>query len=174
MIIKDIFENVNDWLKFAEAKNGVIIALNSAIIFGILKLYPSLKIDNSYIEYYITYIILFLTISIIIALLSFIPRFYYPFIKIDKISESDNLLYFGDIAKYNEIEYSRKILEKIPDTEKTSFDVYYINQIVNNAKITYIKYKQFEISVWFTISVFLTPFGTAILFLYKKKKVELR
>ena len=33
-----VFNNVNDWLKFAEAKNAMLIAFNGASIFGIIKL----------------------------------------------------------------------------------------------------------------------------------------
>jgi hypothetical protein len=34
---KYAFTNVNDWLKFAEAKNAGLIALNTAAIIGILQ-----------------------------------------------------------------------------------------------------------------------------------------
>ena len=35
--LKFAFANVNDWLKFAEAKNGGLLALNVASIIGILQ-----------------------------------------------------------------------------------------------------------------------------------------
>ena len=33
--LKSIFNNINDWLKFAEAKNFGLLTLNGALIFGI-------------------------------------------------------------------------------------------------------------------------------------------
>ena len=33
-----IFSNINEWLRFAEAKNAMIIAFNGASIYGIVKL----------------------------------------------------------------------------------------------------------------------------------------
>ena len=32
--LQKIFTNVNDWLKFAEAKNFGLLSLNAAIVFG--------------------------------------------------------------------------------------------------------------------------------------------
>jgi TM2 domain-containing membrane protein YozV len=170
MAVKDIFENVNNWLKFAEAKNGAIIALNSAFIFGLLRLLQSSNTENLYKEMYIKMIIFLLLVSLIMALLSFIPKLKYPYIKFDKISKKDNLLYFIDIAKYTDNEYYEKITTITEKSSNEKLDKYYIQQIIINSQITYIKYKQFEIAVWFTLSAILTPLGAIILFTYKKYK----
>ena len=34
--LKEIFENVNNWLSFAEAKNAALVALESTIIIGFI------------------------------------------------------------------------------------------------------------------------------------------
>jgi len=167
--LKVIFDNINNWLKFAEAKNGAIIALNSALIFGVLKLNSTITEQNIFRDYYISIVIFLLLISSIMALLSFIPRLSYPYIKFDKPTEKDNLLYFGDILKYTPLKYYEKIQIKICEkSDKKDFEMYYINQIIINSKITFIKFKQFEIAVWFTLSAFLTPIGGLILYLIRK------
>ena len=54
--LKDIFENVNNWLKFAEAKNATIVAGNGLLIFGICRLLKDTSI-NEWILYYIYFVI---------------------------------------------------------------------------------------------------------------------
>jgi len=162
--VKSIFDNVNNWLKFAEAKNGAIIALNATFIFGILKLGLISNKSIVIINYYLYLCIFMLLVSSIVALLSFVPQLKFIYIKFKKISDRDNLLYFGDIAKYTPTQYSdslKKILEV--DSKNNKLYEHYINQIVINSKITWIKFKQFDIAIWFTISAILTPIGGYIL-----------
>jgi len=168
-ILKDIFENVNNLLKFAEAKNGIIIALNATVIFGIFKL-GVLSLDTSSILNWYLYITIFMLLtSLIIALLSFVPKLKYPYLSFEKPLETDNLLYFGDIAKYTPTQY-KKHCEKIIKLDDKDYQNNckltddYINQIVINSKITFIKFKQFEIAIWFTLSAILTPIGGMILY----------
>ena len=70
----EIHNNVKDWLKFAEAKNAMIIAFNGASIFGISKM-PILDYGNSFgfWEWYFLFSIVFLVFSTLTALISFIP-----------------------------------------------------------------------------------------------------
>jgi len=168
--LKDIFDNVNYWLKFAEAKNGAIIALNSSLIFGVFKINSTIANENIFRDYYIVMIIFVLLVSTIIALLSFIPRLKYPYINFQSINKHDNLLYFGDILKYTADQYYEKI-QTIINTEdnQKELELYYINQLIINSKITFIKFKQFEIAVWFTLSAFLTPVGVLVLYILRKK-----
>ena len=168
--LKDIFENVNNLLKFAEAKNGVIIALNSMIIFGVFKL-DILSLDTSSILNWYLYIAIFMLVtSLIIALLSFVPKLKYPYLSFEKPLETDNLLYFGDIAKYTPTQYKKHFEKIIKLDDKEEYQNNhnltddYINQIVINSKITFIKFKQFEIAIWFTLSAILTPIGGIILY----------
>jgi len=165
-ILKDIFDNVNNWLKFAEAKNGAIIALNATVIFGILKLGVINVNGNNILNYYLYVAVFMLILSITIALLSFVPRLTHPYIQFKKPLDKDNLLYFGDIAKYTPYKYEERLNLSITinDENNSTLNVYYINQIVINSKITFIKFKQFEIAIWFTISAILTPLGGIILY----------
>ena len=166
MVISNIFENVNNWLKFAEAKNGAIIALNSALIFGLFQICQGIKTDNIILIVYVYSALISLFISIVIAILSFVPKLSHQYTSFGKPKDSDNLLYFSNIAKYSEKEYADKLSSLT--NEITDFDKQYISQIATNSKITYVKYKQFELAVWFNISAFLTPAGAIILYFYKK------
>ncbi|MCP4218773.1 MAG: hypothetical protein GY765_29345, partial [bacterium] len=44
--LKSIFANVNDWLKFAEAKNAALVAFNSAIIFAVLSVFDQAALQK--------------------------------------------------------------------------------------------------------------------------------
>ncbi len=165
--LKDIFDNVNSWLKFAEAKNGAIIALNATFIFGILKLNIISTSEKNILDYYLFIAIFMLLVSIIVALLSFIPRLSDTYIKFKEPMDNDNLLYFGDIAKYTDIKYKEKIqifIQLNGSEGSDKLNEYYIKQIIINSKITFIKFKQFEIAIWFTLSAILTPIGGIILY----------
>jgi len=163
MTTKDIFDNVNGWLKFAEAKNASILAFNSAIIFGIFKIFPDSN-SNSILFYYLCFVIFLLLVALTMSLISFIPMLKYTYIEFGEPSDKDNLLFFGDIAKYADYNerYKRKVKEALTNTEN-GFDDFYISQTIINSKIAYIKYKQFEIAIWFTFAAILTPIGAYIL-----------
>jgi|AntRauMFilla1563_2_1112583.scaffolds.fasta_scaffold20749_4 hypothetical protein len=45
--LKEIFSNINDWLKFADAKSATLIAGNGALIFGMGRLISSFKPEGN-------------------------------------------------------------------------------------------------------------------------------
>ena len=163
--LKSILERSDNWLKFAEAKNTILIVFNSTLLFSILKMVSSLSVNILY-KYYIFFVISLLFISIILLILSFIPRLQPPWLKITKKSDQDNLLYFGDISKYSPKEYINNVSDKFNlKSENYNLEKEYGNQIVVNSQIAFMKFKQFEIASWFTLSAIITPIG--LLFLLK-------
>lgn len=169
--LKDIFDNVNNWLKFAEAKHAMIIAFNSSLIFGLSNFYE--KTNNTFsICCLLLLAQTMLFISTVISVISFIPRLKIPdmgLFKLEPISANDNLLFFSHIAKYTTNEYYEKIKQFSEDNKfNEKFDMQYVYQIIINSKITHIKFKQFEISSWFLISAFLTPLGAFLLYCFRK------
>jgi hypothetical protein len=158
--LKDIFENVNNWLKFAEAKNATLVAGNGLLIFGILKTINDLNI-NTYLLYYIYFCLALFSISLVISLISFIPKVKIPtFLLNSDIETNDNLLFYGHILKYNE----RTLLEKLDsmlnnEDDKTSkeFRTMYTEQIIINSKIARNKFELFDIAIKFTLSGILSP-----------------
>ena len=146
--LKDIFSNTNDWLKFAETKTATLLAGNGVIIFGIFRIFKDTDtIHNIFISTAIT----LLALSIFINLLSLIPSLKMPFVLYTKDkSENDNLLYFGDIAKYSITEYLTKI--KNGTKEFTDFEQYYASQIIINSVISLKKFRLFLMSIYLTSS----------------------
>ena len=67
-----IFSNVNEWLKFAETKNGALIAFNSACIFGVLTIANEGDIKPP--NWYVITVVTFVLISTLISFSSLFPR----------------------------------------------------------------------------------------------------
>lgn len=167
--LRYIFENVNNWLTFAEAKNGALIAINISIIVGFF----------TTIEYYINnwivvFLLIMISISLFFAIISFVPltgnmaekrlEFWS-----DRSIAQKNLYLYSYIAKYklNETEYKRYLDDIAMDCEITDYickndDVYLAQEIIYNSKIVLRKYKLFEIAITiFAISVII--FAVAII-----------
>lgn len=159
--LKDIFENVNNWLKFAEAKNATLLAGNGILIFGILKTIQKLDM-NIYLLYYIYFCIVLFSLSLIISLISFIPKVKIPsFLLSKETKESDNLLFYGDILKYNEKSLLIKLEEVISKNEdkevSKKFKTMYAQQIIINSKIARNKFLFFDIAIKFTLAGIVSP-----------------
>jgi len=160
--LKDILEDVNNWLKYAEAKNALIIVLNSSLIVGLSNVSDDITNSTIYILFLTS--ILMLLISIVIAIMSFIPRLKTPQLKKQNILEDDNLIHYVDIRKYTATQYYEKIEKILPkENRNKDFEMYYAEQIVTNSRIAFIKFKQFEAAAWFLLAAFLTPIGALIL-----------
>jgi len=164
-ILQQTLISVNDWLKFAEAKNGAYIAVACSILFGLYSITSKNDdLDISLIIYIACFSVLIST-SIVIAIASFIPRLTPPFwIKMDKKEEKDNPIFFGHACKYSKKTYLQLLDKKYGFTEGevSAFEIDLVDQIINNSKIAFIKYRMFNSAVWLFISALLTPIGAAI------------
>lgn len=159
--LKEISENVNNWLKFAEAKNATLIAGNGVIIFGIIKCLKDLG-DYQYFIYYLYFVITLLSLSFIIALISFMAKVklpHYLFKKID--NNNNNLLFYGSIQNYNEKLYLEELTESLGINDSSivenKFCKMYAQQIIINSKITMRKFELFNIGLKITLCAILSP-----------------
>ncbi|EJL6463916.1 hypothetical protein NMR75_003846 [Vibrio cholerae] len=156
---------INDWIKYAEAKNAANIAFCSASIFGVSRLALAQEELPMSIAYYSIMVVVLLMLSIVMSFMSFIPRLKSPWVFIGERSDSDNLLYFGDACKYSGVSYLKKLYEgKDGTSENYSIELMYANQIVVNSKVAYMKFKSFDVAVMFTISSVVTPIGACLLY----------
>ncbi len=159
--IRVILINVNDWLKFAESKNAVLILFNGGAIYGVLNLYLNLKIENPnfFKAPFIVYMVLSV-LSILILLLSFLPQtklhWLFSFKTTDK---KDNLLFYAHIAKYDEESYLKSICKYFGEKEGhfSEYEKALANQIINNSKIALKKYYYFKASLFTTILAIIIP-----------------
>jgi len=148
-------DKVNDWLKFAEAKNGVLIGLDEVMIFGVIQAFIADKSPLKEFHYSVCIVVLLITLSLLLALTSFLPKLQLThFVHGSPCPESDNLLYFGHIAKYSPdlffIEFSKFFEGNDQELVGEQTQKQYIGQIVMNSQITMRKFGHFNYAVWAT------------------------
>ncbi|PNQ72850.1 hypothetical protein C1T31_10115 [Hanstruepera neustonica] len=163
-----VFQNINEWLRFAEAKNAMIIALNGVVVFGVAQIieFNFIK-DIEILKWYLTIAFICLTFSTIVALLSFIPRLKQIAPTFNLNPGKDNFLFFDTLKdkKINEvIEFYKTDDEVQPYHEQLA------DQIIVNSGIAKRKYDYFTFSCWITIAGIITPLiaGLFAFFIYKK------
>lgn len=167
-----IFTNINEWLRFAEAKNAMIIAFNGASIYGIVKL-PFLNnfISFGFLEAYSLGIVIMLIISSIIALLSFVPNLHFlkgsTYLKMDEV----NLLFYQHLKQFEVKKIKELLSEKagLNESDFTKLDDDLISQIKYNATIASRKYHHFTVAVWLTIASYASIPVALIFALYHYK-----
>lgn len=174
--LQKIFANVNDWLKFGEAKNAALLALTGAATLSVLNL-DSSKVSCCLFWYLTRVTLPLLCLAIIVILSSFIAHTKPFFIskKSQEKSVSDNLLFYGDIAKYNANEYLQALYEKgslgKQEIGGDKVELEYAEQVVYNSKIASTKYKLFNTAILIVLSAILSPLiAPALYFLYKSNR----
>jgi len=158
-----IFQIVNDWLKFTEAKNAILLTFSGAGITAIITYLSASSNILQSLRIGLLIAITFLCFVSLICTISFLPKTNLENImwlkgkptRKKKLLDSDNLYYFDHLQKYNSTEFlesiSRLYFEnKIqPPYRKDYLDI--SSQIVINAEIASIKLMLSTISVWLLI-----------------------
>ena len=163
--LKDIFNNVNDWLKFAEAKHGALVALNSGVIYGMLSVYKQF----SFIPPWAIFIsVCILATSIFLSFLSLFPRSEKK--GLDKKKPMNANLFFGKDLCLFDAEDLKEELNKRSNTAHVfnGLEEDLIHQIILNSYISTRKYKLFRAAIITTFSAFVIPISFAVLHLINR------
>lgn len=174
--LKYILTTVNEWLRFAETKNGALFAANGVIAVGIANVLAIAPQINVYIRLYLLALIVFLMFSAACCILSFVPQIKIPwFVPTSKNAGAfDSLVFYGDIAKYECEDYLKALHKRYGNGEIeppiTSIERDYAQQIIINSRIAMWKYQWFRVAVWFTLSVIVTPIPS-LMFILKRRHV---
>lgn len=152
-LLQQIYENVNTWLHFAEAKNAAIIALNIALLAALISS-----------DLYVVSIVLFswiavgLLLSTLFSLLSFKPN-NKRIVKVTSKSIDSNLLHFAYIASLETDEYLKKLNKcywnnQCQDCfEFPQIDRDYSNEIIQNSRITIQKQLHFKYALYIDLAM---------------------
>jgi hypothetical protein len=165
--LKYTFNNINEWLKFAEAKNAGLLALNAACIIGILQSESAFSND---IIFFKGILLTLFCISSCLCLYSILPvlnkwfRFYKKLDTNEFNAQKSNLnaLYFGDISKLSAEQYI-ELFEFKHNLQLTNPEKDFGNQITNNAEISWQKYRIFTCAVWLSYIAFLVAISLIII-----------
>ncbi len=161
--LKDIFDNINDFLKFAEAKHAALIALNSAIIFGFLKVYADYK-GHSDLKTLIFTVLLCIGTSLLFSFLSFFPKTKNLIKPISNKTQQRNIFFYEHLAELTLEEFIEECNSlKDSRTGITRIERDLMNQILVNSRITSNKYFLFKFALCATAVGCIIP-GIYILF----------
>lgn len=169
--LEKIFSNINDWLRFAEAKSATLIAGNGALIFAIFRLRHSAEVPE-FLVLHFNVSIFFCLMSMVVCLISITPSLGMPWeSKPRGCDKSDNLLFFEDISKYTPASYLNKIGKNI-NLESSDFTGYQkdlASQIIVNSVIARKKYNFFKIAVWLSLFALVSPVVGIALYLIGRR-----
>lgn len=153
VLLQQIFDNVNGWLHFAEAKNAALIAFNVALLASLMS---SDLLKGSAMLF--SAIIIGLLISIMISLWSFKPINN----KLEKTCSAnlkENLLHFAYIASLERDEYIKKIHNyywnepSIDINSVSRLECDYCEEIIENARIAMKKQCYFRVGFYIALVV---------------------
>lgn len=160
--LKYIFSNINEWLKFAEAKHGGLIVLNAGIVFGILSSYAS--IQYIFLKPAVFMGVICFGLSVFLSILSQFPsRWIANFDK--KTISTPNIYFFGHLSHFDPSALIEEFMKIDPSFAPSRLDKDLINQILINARTTKSKI------VLFKVASFLTAFGSGIIGLSSIMKI---
>lgn len=145
--LKYIFQNVSDWLKFAEAKHAGLIVFNAGTIIGLLSSYSSIHSFVSKVPVCIS--LACFGISILLSLFSQVPVTSNRFFNQKEIGNV-NLYFFGHLCHINDKTFISEFVKISPNFSATQLDNQLINQILVNARITQAKYTFYKFASYIT------------------------
>jgi hypothetical protein len=132
---------VNEWLRFAEAKNAALVVATSGIALAVAKFSPSLDAKGS--EFWLcTAGLGFVYSSGIASLFSFTPKIQFLWsLSNHQISNDDNFFFFGDIADYSASDYIRALYTGAGlQNQGSKLELDLAGQIIINSRIALQKF----------------------------------
>jgi hypothetical protein len=166
-----IFHNVNDWLKFAEAKNAALLAFSGTGMTATLTVLATAQSLPTFLRFGLLISTSLLCICTLLCALSFIPK-----TNLEKLlwlrsqpskklhpSLTDNLYYFGDLRKYSagellnavNVHYFNSIVTQPYSKECSDVAI----QITINSDIASFKFQTFTYAIYFLVaSILSVPF----------------
>jgi hypothetical protein len=162
-------DTVNEWLRHAEAKNGVLvgvvvggIAAASGVIQGAFSVCVVLGV-------WVAFAVSCLAIALVISLSSFIPMLDAP----DgrrwlRHLESPNPLFFGHAAHLT----PDKLVDMLaPQSAGNQVDLWRAEQIITNSRIAVTKFNRFTTATW-TVFIGIAPLLSIPLLVYRSRAVR--
>jgi hypothetical protein len=145
--LKYICGLVNDWLKFAEAKNAAMVAAVCALVAVLCDHFPESN-GNALVQWMSVVGCVLLMLAGLCSLVSFLPKltFKWSQTKVGRSAEH-NLFYFEHIGGYSAFEYLEALYQAEshkPANKKLEADL--AGQAVINSRITSGKFRQFKLA----------------------------
>ncbi|MBD2662882.1 hypothetical protein B6N60_00396 [Richelia sinica FACHB-800] len=172
-----IFQNVNEWLKFAEAKNGILLAFSGAAITATITILATAQNIPNSLKIGLLLTTILLCICSLICALSFLPK-----TNLERVvwlrnrppknpayikKDSDNFWFFGHLQKYNSIELLDALNKHYFDSQlNTPYKKEYEDisgQITVNSEIAFLKFQIFTYAIYTLIaSILVIPLSILV------------
>ncbi|MDX2204246.1 MAG: DUF5706 domain-containing protein [Hyphomicrobiaceae bacterium] len=153
---------VNEWLKFGEAKNGVLVTLNGAAVVGmhnVVKQYGTLEQPWSVWLWWATICCL---VSLVIGISSFYAKTKVAGILFSNTTPGGtSAIYFGHLADTTKADLVKRLS---PDADGSDLDYLedMASQVIINARLARRKMALFNLALMVTITGVLTPAGAGL------------
>lgn len=148
--LRNILENVEGWLKFAEAKNTLVLVFGGGTLVGSIPLVKEFVTSLPLVRLMLCGFLVCVTGALILASCSMIPSLY-PAFKADKgrLKPDDNLHYFEFIRLYSAKEYVETLARRYgyDEFDIRAVEVDLARSIVGDAVIISRKLAFFRVSI---------------------------
>jgi len=155
-----VFQTVNDWLRFAEAKNGAILALSGSALGILLGIMSNVPFPSKALLGYVAACAMLLSGSVAAALASFVPRTRLPVRNRRSHAAAPNLLFYGDLASMSPGEFlaeTRRALGMSATDAALPMDEHVAAQIIANSRVTLWKFQLALVATHLAGAAVLSP-----------------
>lgn len=165
----DVLKQVNDWLKFAEAKNVGVVGLASGAIAVLLTFIIGAQAIPSEAGLALVVGGVCLALSLLVGLLSFLPQTNLERLvtgRRGKPEATDNLFYYGHLAKYAPRHLAEALARRYAGAKPDDLGEVHADlaeQTITNARITLRKLRLFSLAVvLFVVGVLASAIGVLV------------
>ena len=152
---------VNEWLRFAEVKNGALITLNAAAVVATHQLRDWYKPVPDWVSYWSWAATLLFLAAIAVGLASFYSRtktFGFDLPR-HTAGKGGNALFFGHLADMSRTDVLARLVDQRDVDREDRYLEDVAEQIIINAKIARKKFALFNFALMLTMAGALTPVG---------------
>lgn len=151
--LRTIFQTVTDWLRFAEAKHGALLAATVAVLAIVAQSQDAVSVWWLSIAGRA-----FLAISALLSTVSFLPILRpEPQPKVDAGRAPASILYFNEVAAVTPTRYLTHLFSMAGETRKpSSIELDYAGQIVSISRIACHKFRLFSWATGFFLAGLLS------------------
>lgn len=159
-VLNDIFGNINEQLRFAEAKNGALLTLNLAVVFGIASLMGDYaSVVSAPVEVAMIAAASGCGVAAIVSLVSFLPELHPRKRPAKVLVDPSNIFFFGHIRAHSETQYLNLVYAGLglKTGQPLAAHLHLANQIGTNSNNAHKKFRFFAAGAGITLLSLVVP-----------------
>jgi hypothetical protein len=165
-VLDDLLARVNEWLRFAEGKNGALLGLTSGATLALVATLSARQGDGWLLRSGLAVATALVALSLLLTLASFLPRLDLSHLlgtaPVDPAPDA-NLLYYGHVAVYSPHDLATAVAHRYCDGAPVGhLHLDLAAQVITNSRITVGKLRLFAWAVRFFGAGFVVLVATAL------------